>query len=96
MGSHRENRHIDIGDNEDINEDDTKILLRVQGADLRRFDMYKKRLHLTTILWDICQKRNASMELEKLHWVWSDLIASLKHILFGIRNIILVSVWTLR
>ena len=30
MGSHRENRQINSGDDEDNNEDDTKILLRVQ------------------------------------------------------------------
>jgi hypothetical protein len=37
---------IDIGNNEGNNEDDTKmILLRIQGAILRRFDNYKKRVH---------------------------------------------------
>ncbi len=51
VGSCRENRRIDIGNNKDNNEDDTDILLRVQGADLRRFDKYKKRLHLTTTLY---------------------------------------------
>jgi len=38
VGSHRENRHINIGNDEDNNEDDTTIFVRVQGADLRRFD----------------------------------------------------------
>ncbi len=47
----RENRHIGIDEDEDSNEDDTKILLRVQGADLRQFDKYKNRLHLTTTLY---------------------------------------------
>jgi len=37
---------INIGNNEGNNEDDTKmILLRIQGAILRRFDNNKKRLH---------------------------------------------------
>ena len=51
VGSPRENRRINIGDNEDNNKDDTMILLRIQGAHLRRFDKYKKRLHLTTSLY---------------------------------------------
>jgi len=68
-GLTEKNRCINIGNNEDNNKDDTNILVRVQGADLRRFDKYKKRLHLTTTLYDICQKHNTSMELEKLYWV---------------------------
>jgi hypothetical protein len=48
MGSPRENRCNIIGKNKDDNENDNKICLRIQGADLRRFDKYKKRLHLTT------------------------------------------------
>ena len=51
MGYHRENRHIEIDEDKDNNEDNSKILLRVQGADLRRFDKYKKRLHLTNTLY---------------------------------------------
>ncbi len=39
--SHGENRHINIGNNKDKNEDNTKILSRVQGADLRRFGKNK-------------------------------------------------------
>ena len=39
MGSPRENKRIDIGnDNDNNNKDKTKKLLRIQGADLRRFD----------------------------------------------------------
>ena len=68
-GLTEKNRCINIGNNEDNNKDDTDILVMVQGADLRRFDKYKKRLHLTTTLYDICQKHNTSMELEKLYWV---------------------------
>ena len=51
VGSCRENRCIDIGNNKDNNEDDTMILLRVQGADRRRLDKYKEKPHLTTILY---------------------------------------------
>lgn len=49
--SHIENWRINVGGNKDNNEDDTMILLRVQGADWRRFDKYKKRPHLTTTLY---------------------------------------------
>jgi hypothetical protein len=44
---------IDIGNDEDNNDkDDNELLLKVQGADLKRFDKNKKRLHLTTApLW---------------------------------------------
>jgi len=38
VGSPRENRRINISNNKDSNKDNTKILLRIQGADLRRFD----------------------------------------------------------
>ncbi len=48
MGSPRKNRHNIIVNNKDNNEDDNEICLRVQGADLRRFNKYKKRFHLTT------------------------------------------------
>jgi hypothetical protein len=41
MGSHGENSCINIGDDKDKNKDNTKILLRVQGADLRRFSKNK-------------------------------------------------------
>ena len=49
--SQRKNWCIDIGNNENNNKDNTKIHLRIQGADLMRFDKYKKRLHLTTTLY---------------------------------------------
>ncbi len=42
MGSPRENRRNIIGNNEDDNEDNNEICLRIQGADLRRFDKYKR------------------------------------------------------
>jgi hypothetical protein len=48
VGSPRESGHIITGSNKDDNKDDKKILLRIQGADLRRFDKYKKRIQLTT------------------------------------------------
>jgi hypothetical protein len=64
MGSHRENRRINIDNNKDNNEDNTKILLRVQGADLRRFDKYKNRLHLTTTLYGTSAR--SAMHL----WSW--------------------------
>ncbi len=41
MGSQRENRRINIDNDKDKNKDDTKILLRVHGADLRRFGKNK-------------------------------------------------------
>jgi len=64
VGSPRENRRTDFGNNKDDNEDNTKILLRIQGADLRRFDNYKKRFHVTIAhLWYNCKKRNTCMEL---------------------------------
>ena len=64
VGSLRENRRTDFGTNKDDNEDNTKILLRIQGADLRRFDNYKKRFHVTTAhLWYKCKKHNTCMEL---------------------------------
>jgi hypothetical protein len=46
VGSPREIRRIGISNDEDNNKNNTKILLRIQGADLRRFDKYKKKLHL--------------------------------------------------
>ncbi len=37
---------IVISVDKDDNKDDSEILLRIKGADLRRLDKYKKRLHL--------------------------------------------------
>jgi hypothetical protein len=48
VGSPRENWRNIIGNNEDDNEDNIERCLGIQGADLRRFDKYKKRLHFTT------------------------------------------------
>jgi hypothetical protein len=68
MGSPRENRRNIIGKNKDDNEDDNKICLRIQGADLRRFDKYKKRLHLTTApLW--YKRRTLKQECIEVGWV---------------------------
>ena len=70
MGSPRENRHIVTGNNEFGNEDDNAILLRIQGADLRRFDKYKKRLHLTASpLWYNCKKRMLKQKCIEVGWV---------------------------
>ncbi len=68
MGSPRENRCNIIGNNEDNNEDNNKICLRIQEADLRRFDKYKKRLHLTTAPpW--YKKRTLKQECIEVGWV---------------------------
>ncbi len=48
LGLSRKNRLIFISNVKDNNEDNSKIFVRIQGADLRRFNKYKKRLHLTT------------------------------------------------
>jgi hypothetical protein len=48
VGSPRENRCIVIGDDKFCNKANNEILLRIQGAALRRFNKYKKRFHLTT------------------------------------------------
>jgi hypothetical protein len=70
VGSPRENRHIVTGNNEFGNKDDNAILLRIQGADLRRFDKYKKRLHLTASpLWYNCKKRMLKQECIEVGWV---------------------------
>jgi hypothetical protein len=92
VGSPRENRRIVTGNNEFGNKDNNAILLRIQGADLRRFDKYKKRLNLTaSLLWYNCKKRMLKQECNEVGWVsipshlllytmhlWSDLIASSK------------------
>ncbi len=43
LGFSRKNRLIFIYDNKDNNEDNSKKFVRIQGADLRRFDKYKNR-----------------------------------------------------
>ncbi len=50
VGSHGENRRINIGDDKDKNKDGTKILLRVQGADLRRFGKNKYKGSLIAMM----------------------------------------------
>jgi hypothetical protein len=68
MGSPRENTRNNIGNNKDDSKDDNKICLRIQGADLRRFDKYKKRLHLTTAPpW--YKKRTLKQECIEVGWV---------------------------
>ncbi len=68
MGTPRENRSNIIGNNEDDNKEDNKICLSIQGADLRRFDKYKKRLHLTTAPpW--YKKRTLKQECIEVGWV---------------------------
>ncbi len=68
MGSPRENRRNIIGNNKGNNEDDNKICLRIQGAELRRFDKYKKRLHLTTAPpW--YKRRTLKQECIEVGWV---------------------------
>ncbi len=68
VGSHRENKSNIISNNEDDNKEDNKICLRIQGANLRRFDKYKKRLHLTTAPpW--YKKRTLKQECIKVEWV---------------------------
>ncbi len=68
MGSPRENRRNIIGNNKDNNKDNNEICLRIQGADLRRFDKYKKRLHLTTApSW--YKKRTLKQKCIEVGWV---------------------------
>ncbi len=68
MGSPKENRRNIIGNNKDDNKYDNKICLRIQGADLRRFDKYKKRLHLTTAPpW--YKRRTLKQECIEVGWV---------------------------
>ncbi len=71
VGSHRENRRINIGDNKDKNKDNTKILSRVQGVDLRRFGKKKYKgsfiaviggggVIYSGLLFNICNEDNTS------------------------------------
>jgi hypothetical protein len=72
MVSPRENsRRIDIGNDEDNNDkDDNELLLKVQGADLKRIDKKKKRLHLTTApLWYNCKKCTLKQAYIEVGWV---------------------------
>ena len=66
----RKNRLIFISNNKDDYEDNSKIFVRIQGANLRRFDKYKKRLHLTTApLWYNCKKHILKQECIDVGWV---------------------------
>ncbi len=47
-----------------------EILLKIQGADLRRYAKYKKRLHLITApLWYNCKKCTLKQECIDVGWV---------------------------
>ncbi len=50
LGSHGENGRINIDNDEDKNEDNTKILSRVQGADLRRFGKNKYKSSFIAVI----------------------------------------------
>jgi hypothetical protein len=68
LGLSSKNRLIFISDVKDNNEDNSKIFVRIQGANLRRFDKYKKRLHLTTApLWYNCKK--CTIKQECIGWM---------------------------
>ncbi len=59
-----------IGNDEFGSKGDNEILLRIQGADLRRYDKYKKRLHLSTApLCYNCRKRMLKQECIEVGWV---------------------------
>jgi hypothetical protein len=58
-----------IDDDEFGSEGSNEILLRIQGADLRRYDKYKKRIHLPTApLWYNCRKRMLKQECIEVGW----------------------------
>ncbi len=66
----RKNRLIFISNDKDNNEDNSKMFVKIQGADLRRFDKYKKRLRLTTApLWYNCKKGALKQECIEVGWV---------------------------
>jgi hypothetical protein len=80
--SHKENsRRIGIGeddnnsnhvhDNKSANDNNNnKIPLKIQGADLRRYDKYKKRLHVMTApLRYNCKKGTLKQECIEVGWV---------------------------
>jgi hypothetical protein len=70
LGLSRKNKLIFISDDKDNKEENSKIFVRIQGADLRRFDKYKKRLRLTTAhLWYNCKKRTFEQECIEVGWV---------------------------
>jgi hypothetical protein len=68
LGLSSNNRLIFISDIKDDNEDNSKKFVRIQGANLRRFDKYKKRLHLTTAPpWYNCKK--CTIKQECIGWM---------------------------
>jgi hypothetical protein len=74
-------RRIDIGENDNNNDhihdiksdnhnNDNEIHLKIQGDDLRRYNKYKKRLHLmTAALWYNCKKCTLKQECIEVGWV---------------------------
>ena len=70
MGLSSKNRLIFISNVKNDNEDNSKIFVRIQGANLRRFNKYKKRLRLPTApLWYNCKKRMLKHECIEVGWV---------------------------
>jgi hypothetical protein len=59
-----------LGDDEFGSKGNNEILLRIQGADLRRYDKYKKRLHLPAApLWYNCRKHMLKQDCIEVGWV---------------------------
>ncbi len=68
LGLSSKNRLIFISKIKDNNEDNKGIFVRIQGANLRRFDKYKERFHLTTApLWYNCKK--CTLKQECIGWM---------------------------
>ncbi len=68
LGLSRKNRLIFTSNIKNDNEDNSKVFVRIQGADLRRFNKYKKKLHLTTApLWYNCKK--CTLKQECIGWM---------------------------
>ena len=80
--SHKENsRRINIGEDDnnnnhvhdnksDNNNNDNEIPLKIQEADLRRYDKYKKRLCVMIApLWYNCKKGTLKQECIEVGWV---------------------------
>jgi hypothetical protein len=67
LGLSSKNRLIFNSKVKDNNEDNSKIFVS-QGANLRRFEKYKKRLHLTTApIWYNCKK--CTLKKECIGWM---------------------------
>ncbi len=70
LGLSSKNRLIFISNDKDNNEGNSEIFVRIQGADLSRFDKYKKRLRLTTApLWYNYKKCTLKQECIEVGWV---------------------------